>query len=170
MSGTTKRLEILKASLEKKEQLFAQKLQAHMDDVKRANGQPLNDKRNGRATLNRWEKQEEALRNIRKSIDSTKQAIETEQWKIDRVASVKDDIHPEILKLVESGVLVQWRKYPNRFFVKGVDRARIIWDKKDGLCRQYTSQIPNNEQFQIFKEVYNGLVATICPNTDKQSS
>ena len=53
----SRRLEILKASLAKKQTLFDQRLQQHFDTVKEANGQPLNDKRNGRVTLNKWDKQ-----------------------------------------------------------------------------------------------------------------
>ena len=53
----TKRLDILKNSLAKKEKEFDAKLQNHFDTVKLANGQPLNDKRNGRATINLWERQ-----------------------------------------------------------------------------------------------------------------
>ncbi len=41
------RLEILKNSLEKKQAKFNEKLNEHFMEVRRANGQPLNDKRNG---------------------------------------------------------------------------------------------------------------------------
>ena len=57
----TKRLEVLKASLVKKEAELDRRMQAHFDTVKEANGQPLNDKRNGQATLNKWDKQNEAI-------------------------------------------------------------------------------------------------------------
>ena len=56
----TKRLEVLKASLVKKEAELDRRMQAHFDTVKQANGQPLNDKRNGQATLNKWDKQNNA--------------------------------------------------------------------------------------------------------------
>ena len=46
----TKRLDILKASLEKKEAAMDAKISEHFATVKEANGQPLNDKRNGAAT------------------------------------------------------------------------------------------------------------------------
>lgn len=58
----SKRLGILKASLAKKEARFNERLQHHFDTVAQANGQPLNDKRNGRATLNKWDKQSDAQR------------------------------------------------------------------------------------------------------------
>ena len=57
----TKRLEILEESLKKKQQLFDRRLQNHFDTVKQTNGQPLNDKRNGHATLDKWDRQNESL-------------------------------------------------------------------------------------------------------------
>ena len=65
----TKRLEMLKASLVKKEAELDRRMQAHFDTVKQANGQPLNDKRNGQATLNKWEKQNDAIRNQQVEIE-----------------------------------------------------------------------------------------------------
>ena len=47
----SKRLEILQNSLQKKEAILEQKFDNHFSDVKSGNGQPMNDKRNGRATL-----------------------------------------------------------------------------------------------------------------------
>ena len=69
----SKKLEILKQSLEKKEQQLNSKFDQHFATVKQANGQPLNDKRNGQATLNKWERQNEGIRTMQKSIEATKQ-------------------------------------------------------------------------------------------------
>jgi len=71
----SKKLEILKQSLAKKEEQLNAKLDTHFATVKQANGQPLNDKRNGQATLNKWERQNEGIRTMQKSIEATKQAI-----------------------------------------------------------------------------------------------
>ena len=70
-----KKLEILKQSLAKKEQELQRRFDVHFATVKQANGQPLNDKRNGQATLNKWEKQNNAIRNLKDSIEKTKSAI-----------------------------------------------------------------------------------------------
>lgn len=43
------RLKILKSSLKKKEDKLDKKINEHFGDVASANGQPLNDKRNGPA-------------------------------------------------------------------------------------------------------------------------
>ncbi|MGN6746881.1 hypothetical protein, partial [Neisseria sp. P0024.S002] len=60
--ASSRRMEILQQSLAKKQAAFDKRLQNHFDDVLSANGQPLNDKRNGQATLNRWERQNDGLR------------------------------------------------------------------------------------------------------------
>ena len=154
----SKRLEILKNSLIKKEQQFSDKLQHHIDTVKQANGQPLNDKRNGQATLNKWDKQNESLRNLKDSIEKTKRAIEKEEGKILDVTQSKEFLPKEILDLVDEGVLVQWRKHPSYFFVNGVEYARIFWDKKKNvLGYKYLNSISDKEQYKLFAKTYNEL-------------
>ena len=154
----TNRLEILKNSLEKKNKVLDERFETHFSDVKSGNGQPMNDKRNGGATLKRWNKQEDAIRNQNKEIEKTERAIEKEECKINYCESTNKKIPIQILKLVESGILTQWRKYPNRFFVAGVDKARIIWDiKKNKLLCQYVTQIPNEEQYANFRDIFNSL-------------
>jgi hypothetical protein len=156
--NTTNRLKILQQSLRKKESLFDVKLKVHFDTVKQANGQPLNDKRNGRATLNKWDRQSDSLRALQNSIEKTKAAIKHEEGKIYAVEFSKEYLPPQILVLVESGELIQWRKHPNRFFVPGVDKARIIWDEKDKvLAHQYTKEITDKEQWKKFVQTFNSL-------------
>ncbi|HCT4330268.1 TPA: hypothetical protein OT071_003536 [Morganella morganii] len=78
----SRRLSILKSSLEKKEAKFNEKLQAHFDTVKQANGQPLNDKRNGKSTLDKWNKQSDALRNLEKSIQKQRMQLTGKKTKL----------------------------------------------------------------------------------------
>lgn len=111
-----------------KEQAFNDRLQNHFDTVKQANGQPLNDKRNGRATLNKWDRQSDALRNLESSIQRTKDAIEREEMKIALVESV--DIPDFMLQAINDGRITQWRKHPRFFFVTGVKHGRIVLDEK----------------------------------------
>ena len=161
--SSSSRLEMLKKSLEKKEKELAKRLDAHFEDVKRANGQPLNDKRNGRATLNRWERQNEAIRNLKESIEKTKNAIEKEQWKIKNVNYQNENFIPkEILESVEKGELIQWRKHPTHFFVPGVDKARILWDKsRKVVAYKYLHLITDKEQRAKFARIYNDLNAVL---------
>ena len=159
----TKRLEILQESLNKKENLFNQKLTAHMDDVGSANGQPLNDKRNGRATLNRWERQNNALRNIKEGVEKTKDAIVREQWAINGMEVVKDSLPDEILTLIDEGKITQWRKHPETFFVVGVERARLVWVKdKRMVAHRYVKEIPKGTgPFDVFRDIFNHLNNTV---------
>lgn len=154
----TKRLEILNQSLVKKEQQLNEKFDQHFATVKQANGQPLNDKRNGQATLNKWERQSDSIRTLQKSIETTKRSIEIEEMKISQVVHVNGFIPAEILKLVESGDLIQWRKYPHTFFVNGVDKARIVWDeKRKVVCHKFVNAITIQEQRSRFVKIYNSL-------------
>lgn len=152
------RMTILQNSLSKKEQVLNDKIEQHFATVREANGQPLNDKRCGQATLKRWGKQSDGISKQLAEIEKTKRAIEREQAKIDNVNAVTDQIPPAIMAMVEQGRLTQWRKYPNRFFVKGVEKARLVVDlKTKQISAMYVNQIPNQEQLEIFKAVAKEL-------------
>jgi hypothetical protein len=154
----TKRLEILENSLKKKKALFSEKLQNHIDTVKQANGQPLNDKRNGQATLNKWERQEQSLRNLDESIKKTENAIEKEKGKIIDVEGAKENFPQPIIDLLEEGKIKQWRKHPNIMFVEGVDKARLVYDpKKDLIMHRYSKSITDKDQWKLFAKTYNEL-------------
>ena len=158
----SKKLEILKQSLAKKEQQLNAKFDQHFATVKQANGQPLNDKRNGQSTLNKWERQSEGIRTMQKSIEATKQAIEIEEGKIIEVEHANTFIPVEIQKLVETGELIQWRKHPHTFFVAGVDKARIVWDeKRKVVAHKFFRQITIQEQRTKFAGIYNALNARL---------
>lgn len=151
----SKRLEILKMSLLKKESLFSERLQQHFDTVRQANGQPLNDKRNGRATLNKWDKQSDTLRNLENSIQRTKDAIERENMKIALAESV--DIPDFIQKAIDEGLVSQWRKHPRFFFVTGVKHGRIVLDEETGvIAHRYLSKV-SKEEYPTFRDVFNKL-------------
>lgn len=151
---TSKRLEILENSLAKKESELSRKISEHFDDVKSANGQPLNDKRNGQATLNRWDRQIESICRQRESIERTERAIEKEK---DKIANVESFTVPRaIQELIDAGTLTQWRRHPNFFFVKGVEKARIVYENGKIYARYHT-EIPNQEQYAVYRDVYNAL-------------
>ena len=158
----SKKLEILQQSLTKKQSAFDDKLNTHFEIVKEANGQPLNDKRNGRATLAKWERQNDSLRNLKEGIETTKKAIEREEDKIANVENANSFIPCEILALVESGELVQWRKHPTTFFVAGVEKARIVWDeKRKVLAHKYVKEVTDKEQYSKFAKIFNSLNAVL---------
>jgi len=160
----SKRLEILKGSLIKKEQLLNDKFKNHFETVKQANGQPLNDKRNGQATLNKWERQNESIRSQKESIKKTKRAIEIEKGKILEVEHTNTFIPAEILELLKNGELKQWRKHPTTFFVPDVDKARIVWDnKRKVVAHRYAYLITEQEQRSKFVKIYNTLNSILNP-------
>lgn len=155
-----KRLEILKGSLAKKNKRLDEAFSTHFADVKSANGQPLNDKRNGQQTLDRWDRQNDKIRMIKTEIEKTERAIEREKSKIDGCENSMIGMPSQIVNLVNSGVLIQWRKHPNTFFVEGVDKARIQF--KDGkLLRKFTSSIEGEGQFRKFRDIFNNLKASL---------
>ncbi|BBT89418.1 hypothetical protein WP8W19C02_10380 [Enterobacter cloacae] len=151
----SRRLEILKASLAKKQALFDQRLQQHFDTVKEANGQPLNDKRNGRATLNKWDKQSEGLRNIENSIQRTKDAIDREEMKIALSDSVTIPVYMQ--EAIDAGLITQWRKHPRFFFVNGVKHGRIVLKEETGtIGYRYLNKV-SKEEYPTFRDVFNKL-------------
>jgi hypothetical protein len=156
------RLDILKASLEKKQAKFYEKLNEHFADVRSANGQPLNDKKNGASTMKRWDKQNNVLSNMEKEIEKTKMAIEREESKIRCIDCNKDIMPEEIQVLIDNGTLRQWGKYPHIMFVEGVDKARIIWDdKKKLVMHKFVSSITDKEQRKKFAQIYNSLHTSV---------
>lgn len=159
----SKRLDILKQSLIKKEEQLKKRFDDHFKSVKQANGQPLNDKRNGQSTLNKWERQNNAIQNLKDSIEKTKSAIEFEKGRINGVNFQNENFIPkEILELVEKGELIQWRKHPTHFFVTGVDKARIWWDeKRKAVAHKYAYLIIEQEQRKKFVRLYNHLNTTL---------
>lgn len=151
----SKRLEILKASLAKKEARFNDRLQNHFDTVSQANGQPLNDKRNGRATLNKWDKQSDGLRVLQDGIQRTKDAIEREETKIALVSLI--ELPAYLQQAIDDGLVTQWRKHPRFFFVVGVSGGRIVLEEDSGvICHRYLSKVSKDE-YPIFRDVFNEL-------------
>ena len=158
----TKRLEILENSLVKKNNLFDEKLNNHIDTVKQANGQPLNDKRNGQATLNKWDRQNDSLRTLKESIAKTENAIDHEKGKIFGTERVKETLPAKMLEMLESGRLTQWRKHPKFFFIEGVDKASIVWDAKNKvIAHRYSKTITDKEQWKLFASTFNEILKSI---------
>lgn len=151
----SKRLAILQGSLTKKEVDLNRRFDEHFADVRSANGQPLNDKRNGPSTMARWERQSDSIRSSKTGIEKTKRAIEREKNLIDNVNSL--ELPPAIKTAMESGNITQWRKHPNRFFVKGVEKGRIVYFPETGtIGHHYLMDIPK-EQYPLFRDTYNQL-------------
>lgn len=160
----SKRIEILKASLEKKQAHFDLLLQVHFNSVKETNGQPLNDKRDGYKTFKKWENQNSSLRNAQNGIEKTKNAIDFEESKLNYIDSVNESIPVDFLNLVKDGILNQWSKYPNIFFIVGVKKARIIWNmKKKIVDSKYFESIKDEKERELFCNVLHPLLKKFNP-------
>lgn len=158
-SVESNKLDRLISSLSKKNEKFDSMLKNHFETVKQANGQPLNDKRNGTAALKKWDQQANSLNKQAAEIEKTERAIEREKEIIAKIEST--NLPSPINEAIQSGEITQWRKYPNRFFVKGVEKGRMIWDEKKGqLLNSHYSEIPE-EQKPIFKDAYFKLKAKL---------
>ena len=159
---SSSRLKVLEQSLVKKEAELERRFDAMFADRRSANGQPLNDKRNGQATMNRWEKKDDGIRKMQAEIEKTKNAIEREKGLIAGADRAKTGLPAPLSTALENGNVTQWRKYPNTFFVKGVDKARIVWDeKKQQLSYKYLSSITDPDQRKIFAKTYNEMKIAI---------
>ena len=155
-TGETTRTDVLKASLEKKEAKLNDLFENQFSHWKQTNGQPMNDKRSGASHFKKSDKNDDAIRNQLAEIEKTKKAIEKEAVKVEQSKFVKNSLPPSIVELLDSGKITQWRKFPDTFFVKGVDKGRFQY--KDGvLSNRYYRDIPTQEQKAIFKDLYNTL-------------
>lgn len=159
---TSNKLNILKKSLEKKEKHFERIIKEHLTDVTKTNGEPLNDKRNGQAIINRWNRQSDSILNSIKEVEKTENAIRKENNKLYNLEFSKTYLPPIFMELVNKGDLIQWRKHPNIFFVPGVDKARIVWDKKKNIVvAWYSRLIVDQEQKIKFFNVIEFITDTI---------
>ncbi|WP_288446511.1 hypothetical protein [uncultured Chryseobacterium sp.] len=157
---SSNRLQVLENSLVKKEAELQRRFDNHFNTWKQTNGQPMNDKANGGAFFRKVEKQNDAIRNMKASIEKTKNAIEKEKSKIANVEA--QSIPVELQNLINEGKITQWRKFPNRFFVVGVEKARLVWmEKEKYVTYQYLKEIPNQEQYAIFRDIFNDLNRTL---------
>jgi len=153
------RREILEASLAKKDAKFNASLEAHMSDVRGAQGEPMAGHRGGEKVLSRWNKQNNSLRFQQESIDKTKTALEREDWRDAEKLHANEVLltMPQIIQeMTKNGKLNQWAKHPTIFFVNGVKKSRIQI-KKGKAHHRFARQCENEEQFQKFRTVYNEI-------------
>jgi hypothetical protein len=157
----SKRLEILKASLIKKEAELAKRISENMATVRETNGQPLivkMGKQSVRSHVARVERQNNAIRTLTESIEVTKRAIEVEGNKMASVAAC--ELPDALTQAVKDGLITQWRRFPNTFFVVGVEKGRIVWKDRE-LWHRYGNEIPTIEQRRLFNQVYSTLRESI---------
>lgn len=160
---TSPRLRMLEHSLAKKRAKFDAQLSAHFASVREANGQPLNDKRCGGATIAKWDRQNDALRKLDESIKTTEAAIEREVSTLANVACVA--LPEPIAKRIGAGELSQWRKHPNTFFVVGVDKARIVLLDDGRVAHRYANHVTDPDQRKLLAQTFNAILREVEAGT-----
>lgn len=151
----SKRLDILEQSLEKKSALLDDRISDLFNAVRSTNGQPLNDKKCGSKVFKQWEKLDKAVASAKAKIKKAETAIEREKARIRRVENCPAPAF--IQKFIDLGEVVQWRKFPNRFFITGVKGGRIVWDEvPQRLTCSHLSEVPEDQR-ERFKTVYEAL-------------
>ena len=135
----------------------------------------MNDKRNGNSWFKHHEQLNNKIANQYVEIEKTKNAIGKEEYKIENISKVKKDLPQPILDLLEDGTLIQWRKYPNTFFINGLDKIRLVYEKKvmktkikETLYNKYKYEFTNSctqEEFSKFVKIWNGLYPLIDKET-----
>jgi len=154
------RVDILRASLAKKEKKLDALFATYFAAVKAAHGQPLNDKRGGVAVMASWDKLNDRIRAQKKSVERTRAAINRAEDKESGIAIAYRSFPKCLQKLVDDGKVRQWGRHPDTLFVAGVEKARIVWNGAD-VAHRYVAETPD-EQYPLFRDTYNGLRAAIA--------
>lgn len=154
----TKKLKNLKSSLDKKERLIDDKIRDHMDGVLETQWQPLQDGGRSSKILSSREKEDNSIRKLKESIESTQYAIAVEEERISETQKMFDSLPKALQDRILSGELTQWRKYPRIMFVNGVDKARINWDAKKGVVVPKFHNRLEGEDRKRFVAVFNAIV------------
>ncbi|NCX95785.1 MAG: hypothetical protein EBX41_05120 [Chitinophagia bacterium] len=162
---TSQRLEILKNSLIKKEERQQYLLSQFYGGWHGRQGQPIDlSRKSDRALLNRTDKYDNALRNISAEIQKTKDAIEREEGKLRQVELTNQILPASLLEFVNRGELIQWRKYPNTFFIPGIEKVRLIWKPKENkLFTRYGEYLQKSQ-----KQEFVNLVQRILDAIDNE--
>lgn len=202
------KLEISKNKLIRLESELDEAIQDLYDTQKTTNGQPMNDKRNGRAWFRKMEQKENKCRRLRKEIEEQKIRVEKLEYKeykreqglnrngsglklsvenIDRikaeisnpdtkygkatikryreyinmVESLANNKTPQIIQdLVKNDVLNEWKKYPNIFFIKELQKVAIVYvDGKVGASKKYPPKTERDKK--VTKEIIEHIRSRI---------
>ena len=174
------RLEILQNSLIKKEAQQDNNFTSLYEHQSMTHGSPVNDKRCGSAWFKAHDRINDTIRNQYESIEKTKQAIEREERRQLRNEDARNMLleYPKaIIDLVEAGTLIQWNKHPSTFFINGLEKIRISYEKKElktkiteTLYHKYGREfasISTKEQIKYFNGLFNELKSKVNKVTKK---
>ena len=90
----------------------------------------------------RWEEQSNTIRNAQNDVEYA-----------------NGKLPQYVLDMVAAGEITQWRKYPNTFFVPGVNKGRVVVDLDTGAIGvRYMHAIPK-DQYPKFRDTVNKMLA-----------
>lgn len=173
-----KRREILEKSLEKKRTIFNDRFRSHWDYTVGLQGEPIGGPRaQDRAIRNRLEREDRALRRMSEEVKKTERALAREERKEIDTANAYDALPEPLRAAIDAGLIVQWRRHPNTFFVPGVEKGRLAWIPESAknaksalrgtLVARYAHQIPDQAQYAAFRDVANALWAALKPQNQE---
>jgi hypothetical protein len=144
--------------LARKEDELNRRFDNQFEHQRKTNGQPMNDKRNGRAWFNKKDKLDQAIGKQMEEIEKSKAYIKRLEERVAFLEKWEKELPAPLLEATLAGRLNQWKRHPRMFFVEGVEKARIVWNSDTKtIGATYVKQIPSKEQYAIFRDTFNGL-------------
>lgn len=155
-------IEKMKNKLTKMEEKKSSMINAHFAEILPHGGTPfITDNSKGKAAKNRFDKSNDAIRNISKQIEEQKEKISRMESKIAyRTTQIKqsvkfiekNEISSILLKLQEDGKVKQWAKNPQLFFVIGLEKVALMTlNGKVGINKKYCAK--TKEEFDYCKSL-----------------
>lgn len=155
-------LEKMKNKLAKMEEKKSSMINAHFAEIVPHGGTPfVLDNSKGRASKNRFDKSNDAIRNLSKQIEEQKEKISrmenkiayrTTQTKQSKKFIEKNEISPILFKLQEDGKVKQWARNPQLFFVVGLEKVALMTlNGKVGINKKYSAK--TKEDFDYCKKL-----------------
>ena len=155
-------LEKMNNKLKTMEEKKSSMINAHFAEIVPHGGTPfITDNSKGRQAKNRFDKSNDAIRNLSKQIEEQKEKINKMENKIAYRATQtkqsvkfikKNEISPILLKLQEDGKVKQWAKNPQLFFVIGLEKVALMTlGGKVGINKKYSAK--TKEDFDYCKKL-----------------
>jgi hypothetical protein len=123
------------------------------------------DNAKGRQMMRVQEKHEERLRSLNEKIKEQKLKIERTENReyrrntITKAASKRleeNGTHPGLAILEEQGKVTQWKRNPDLYFIKGLDKVALFYCKgKLGINKKYCTKTP--EEWDYAQELINSV-------------
>lgn len=119
------------------------------------------DTAHGRLRMCQHEKYQDRLRSLHRQIEEQKEKIVAQenriayrstQTKKSKKFLADNTIHPGLLKLAEQGVLSQWKRNPEYFFINELDRVALITvGERVGVAQRFPAK--NGQDWEVARRI-----------------